>query len=129
MAKQGYSSKYVSTGVWGEMDSMTPAARSWSLILRELDASISNVIAVSWLQRFCAMITPTATSMAVRFLIAASKLFLASWSRARRSSKRRALADCFPNSSARAISSPGGGTRRIEMEPGYAVLLNRMIYM
>jgi hypothetical protein len=34
------------------MEAMTPAARSWSLTLRELDAFLRMVTAASWLHRF-----------------------------------------------------------------------------
>jgi hypothetical protein len=61
-----YWSKYVTTPVFGEMDSMTLAATSRSLMLRELDAFIRIDMAALWLHRFCAMTAPTAKDYSQR---------------------------------------------------------------
>jgi uncharacterized membrane protein len=56
----------------------TTAAVSRSLVFRAPEDRVSSEMASSWVQRFCAMITPTAMSMVARDFMAAAISSLAS---------------------------------------------------
>lgn len=69
--QRAYASKCVRTlGSW-DSEATTEAAMSRSLTFRVLEAFFRILMAVSWLQRFCAMMAPVARSIMVRDSMAA----------------------------------------------------------
>jgi len=87
-------SKCVNSSGSSETVATTAAATSRSFTLRVLEAILRIFRADSWLQRFWAMITPTATSIVVLDSIAVVRCFRSSVSCVTRTARRKALDTC-----------------------------------